>query len=170
MSNLLKTMKRAVASIEGSLDVVKSEIAELEDIADAQALATDRDAWQTSVGTLLTLIEAHSADWNEPDSDRCNRLLDDAVRVVNTNPYTGNISEPRADVASMNTKATIERAIAAGLVVRCPGATDLGDLPAAIAILEADIDDDPDPSEVVADAMRVVVAYAQLAHTLTKEK
>jgi hypothetical protein len=159
MKTELEAVEAAVAAIEENAAIAKGRLAELHPVASNQLLASDRNAWQASVGALLTLIESHGDE----------ALTAAAVRIVNTNPYTGShTGEPRADIATTNMNAAIDRAVAAGLVVRRPVIDDLGDLPTAIRTLEADIGNDPDTSELEADAMRIVVSYAQLADKMLK--
>jgi hypothetical protein len=159
MSNATDSATHCIAAIERYLDAMKDHVARLEEAAAVQDLAFDRNAWQRSVGLLLSLIEDHG----DP------ALVSAAVRIVNTSPFTGGrADEPRADVARMNVEHTIAQAIAAGRVLRRPVIDDLGDLDAAVKTLEADVGLDPDTSEAEADAMRVVVSYAQLADKMLR--
>jgi hypothetical protein len=81
---------------------------------DEQSIASDRNAWQRRLGVLLTTIEG----WGQPD------LLKGAYDAVNTNPVTGNMDDPYADIARLTVRMTLEPALAAGLVVPGPNAPD----------------------------------------------
>lgn len=87
-----------------------------------QSLAHDRNLWQRRLGALVTLIEHFAAragkDGVAPSD--CAALLESAYNVVNTNPFTGNIDDPHADVARLTVQRTLEAAIAGGLVVPGP--------------------------------------------------
>lgn len=126
-----------------------------------QDLAFDRDRWQRSVGVLLTLIEDHGDE----------ALTAVAFRVVNTNPYTGAPSgDSRADVARMNVENVLEQALAAGLVVRRSDVSEeLGDLDAAVSVLEGDTDGDTDWREQLENALNVVASYARLGAEMANQ-
>ena len=88
-----------------------------------QDTALDRNSWQRRLGALVTLIEAECIRADEA----CERLdpaplLASAYRVVNTNPMTGSIDDPYADIAKILTRQTLEACLEAGLIAPGPNA------------------------------------------------
>lgn len=91
---------------------------------DAPSLAHDRNAWQRRLGALITTVEAFVARVHQEGvapSD-CQTLLDDTYRVVNTDPRSGHMDEPLADVARLTVRHTLEAALNAGLILPGPKA------------------------------------------------
>lgn len=112
--------------------VCRLVIPELPETQPGQHVEFERNRWQSKVGVLLTLIKEHSEYaaersrlWSRDENDGAGdyqSLLERAVRAVNTSPYTGNIDDPYADVASLTVRHTLESACAAGLVEPGPNA------------------------------------------------
>jgi hypothetical protein len=92
--------------------VCQHVLPEIPEVVWGQYTSIQHNRWQTKVGILLNLIEAHGSV----------QLTTDAINAVNTSPFTGNIDDPYADIASMTTQETLRMAVAAGLVVPGPNA------------------------------------------------
>lgn len=74
--------------------------------ASPQTVEADRNNWQRRLGVLLTLIET----WGDGE------LVERAYRIVNTNPRSGSIEDPYADIARLVVRQTLEAALEAGVV------------------------------------------------------
>lgn len=90
-----------------------------------QETGWDRNSWQRRLGALVTLIEAKCEEAKRDDMIvNPYDLLECTYRVVNTNPMSGSIDDPYADIAKLITRQTLEASLAAGLVVPGPNAPD----------------------------------------------
>lgn len=92
--------------------VVRIVLPELPEDAPPQQITIERNRWQSKVGVLLTLISTMGTD----------ELREAAIRAVNTNPYTGSIDDPYADIATIRIADTLRTAVDAQLVVPGPNA------------------------------------------------
>lgn len=102
------------------ITIVCAILRQSEDV-DGQKTEYESRRWQSKVGILLQLIQEH-ARASIGAEDGPGKLLDAAIKAVNTSPYTGNVDDPHADIATMNVQETLRMAAAAGLVVAGPSA------------------------------------------------
>jgi apolipoprotein N-acyltransferase len=111
-----------VRSTDADQSAVQKYVASLS-TQSPQDASLDRNSWQRRLGALITLIEEKCQQAKQDDMVVYpDDLLDAAYRVVNTNPMSGSIDDPYADIAKLMTRQTLEACIAAGIVVPGPNA------------------------------------------------
>lgn len=124
--DLMVAVARVILRDLDRADEISAVRAYVERAADfnEQSSALDRNHWQRRLGILVTVVEdfCRAGIKGDVNPEKCQALLEDIYRVVNTNPYTGNIDEPRADIAKLTVRFTLETAIAGGLVLPGPKA------------------------------------------------